>query len=148
MPSSLQSVDDDSFDGATCQLALMDIPDLADALCAIRRVLKPRSWFVFVIGHPCFLAPHATTRRDTEDRLGRLVTRYFEEQFWKSSSPNGVRGRAGNYHRPLSVYLNALLASGFRLDATEEPQATKLLLAQRPEYGNVPIFFAARAVTA
>ena len=53
----LQSFDNGSFDGATCQLGLMDIPDLPAALSAIRRVLKRGAWFVFVIAHPCFLAP-------------------------------------------------------------------------------------------
>jgi ubiquinone/menaquinone biosynthesis C-methylase UbiE len=136
------------FDGATCQLGLMDIDDLAAALGSIRRVLKPRGWFVLVIGHPCFLAPHATTCRDNDDRLGRLVTRYFDEEFWTSSNPNGIRGRAGSHHRPLSVYLNTLLASDLQLDAVDEPRATQLLADQKPVYRNVPVFFAARAFAA
>jgi SAM-dependent methyltransferase len=134
-----------SFDGATCQLRLMDIPDLAAGLRSIRRVLRPKGWFVFVIGHPCFLAPRATTRRDGDGRLGRLVTRYLDEEFWASSNPNGIRGRAGNYHRPLSVYLNALSVAGFRLDAVTEPRASPLLLSGQPVYRDLPIFFAARA---
>lgn len=136
------------FDGATCQLGLMDIPDLPAALFAIRRVLKPRGWFVFVIGHPCFLAPHATTCADPDGRRGRLVTRYLDEEFWRSANPNGVRGRAGNHHRPLSVYLNALLAAGFQLDAVDEPRASRLLLDQQPVYRSLPIVFAARALAA
>jgi ubiquinone/menaquinone biosynthesis C-methylase UbiE len=48
------------FAGVTCQLALMDIADRGSALGSIRRVLEPGGWFVFVIGHPCFLAPHAS----------------------------------------------------------------------------------------
>jgi ubiquinone/menaquinone biosynthesis C-methylase UbiE len=63
-----------SFDGVTCQLGLMDIADLAAALRSIRRVLRPAGWLVFVIGHPCFLAPLATTLHDDGHRLGRLVT--------------------------------------------------------------------------
>jgi hypothetical protein len=74
------------------------------------------------------------------------VTSYLDEEFWTSSNPNGVRGRAGNYHRPLSVYLDALLASGFQLDAVEEPHPSQLLLDQQPVYKNLPIFFAARAL--
>jgi ubiquinone/menaquinone biosynthesis C-methylase UbiE len=52
----LRSCADRFFDGATCQLGLMDIPDLTSALAAVRRVLKPGGWLAFVIGHPCFLA--------------------------------------------------------------------------------------------
>ncbi len=142
----LETCDTGSFDGATCQLGLMDIANLDAALASIRRVLKRRGWFVFVIGHPCFLAPHATTVADAEPHPGRLVSNYFDQVFWRSANPNGIRGRAGNYHRPLSVYLNSLVAAGFRLDATDEPQATPLLIEQQPVYKHVPIFFCARAV--
>jgi ubiquinone/menaquinone biosynthesis C-methylase UbiE len=141
----LRTCDPASFDGATCQLGLMDIPDLDAALRAIRRVLRDEGWFVLVIGHPCFLALHALTRADDEGRLGRLVTRYLDPEFWRSSNPHGVRGRAGNFHRPISVYLNALLQSGFRLEAVEEPRPTELLLDQQPVYRDLPIFFATRA---
>lgn len=142
----LASIESASFDGATCQLGLMDIPDLPATLRTIRRVLVPGGWFVFVIGHPCFLAPHALTHEDDEGRLGRLISRYFPSEFWRSTNPNGVRGKAGNHHRPLNVYLNELRAAGFLLDAVEEPAASPLLARQRPVYANVPIFFAARAL--
>jgi SAM-dependent methyltransferase len=127
-----------SFDGVTCQLGLMDIADLMATLRSVRRVLRPRGWFVFVIGHPCSLAPLATTRRDDDGRLGRFATRYFDEEFWISPNPHGIRGRAGNHHRPLGVYLNSLLAAGFRLDAVEEPRATPLLVEQQPVFRSVP----------
>jgi SAM-dependent methyltransferase len=39
------------FDGCTCELALMDIDDLAGALST---VLRPGGWFVASIVHPCF----------------------------------------------------------------------------------------------
>jgi hypothetical protein len=100
---------------------------------------------VFVIGHPCFLAPHATTGDDDAGRPGRLITHYLDQEFWTSSNPNGILGRAGNYHRPLSVYLNALITAGLRLDAADEPPATPLLLEQQPVYRDLPIFFAVRA---
>ena len=61
--------------------------------------------------------------------------------FWRRA----VR-RAGTYHRTLSSYLNALLASGFALEAVEEPTASDALAAQQPVYAGVPIFFAGRAV--
>lgn len=110
----LQTCPTGSFDGVTCQLGLMDIADLDRALHAIRRVLKTGGWFVFVIGHPCFLAPDAVTIAGDDGRPARSIARYFEQGFWKSSNPNGIRGRAGNYHRPLSVYLNSVRAAGFQ----------------------------------
>lgn len=138
---------DASFEGATCQLALMDIPDLDSALRAIHRVLQPGGWLVFVIGHPCFLAPDATPQPTADGRPGVCVTGYFCERFWRSSNPNGVR-RAGNHHRTLTTYLNALVRAGFHLEAVEEPIASPRLARQQPLYTEVPIFFAARATRA
>lgn len=132
-----------SFDAATCQLALMDIPDLDAALAAIARVLRPDGWLALVIGHPCFLVPGA--REVTiDDRPAVTITGYFDERFWRSSNPNGVR-RAGNHHRMLSTYLNALTRAGFGIEECREPQAGNLLADQQPLYSQVPIFFAARA---
>jgi ubiquinone/menaquinone biosynthesis C-methylase UbiE len=142
----LESCEAGSFDGATCQLGLMDIADLDRALRSIHRVLRPGGWFVFVIGHPCFLAPDAITVQSESGPAGCLVTRYFEEEFWRSSNPRGIRGRAGNYHRPLGVYINALLETGFGLDAVDEPRPTTLLREQQPVYQQVPIFLSARVI--
>ncbi|MBJ7594077.1 MAG: class I SAM-dependent methyltransferase [Candidatus Dormibacteraeota bacterium] len=141
---NLDAFEDASFDGATCQLALMDIPDLPATLRAVRRVLKPAGWFVFVIGHPCFLAPNSVTLTGADGAAGVFSNGYFEERFWRSSNPNGVR-RAGTYHRPLSAYLNAVLVAGFRLEAVDEPRPSALLRDQRPVYKEVPAFFAVRA---
>jgi SAM-dependent methyltransferase len=136
--------DDATFDGVTCQLGLMDIPDLDATLAAVRRVLRPTGWFVFVIGHPVLLAPDARPVRADDGRHAVCVAGYFDERFWRSSNPNGVR-RAGNHHRTLATYLNALVAAGFVLEAVEEPRATGLLAIQQPAYTEAPMFFAARA---
>lgn len=140
---TLATFADRSFEGATCQLGLMDIPDLDAVLAAVHRVLRPGGWFVFVIGHPCFLVPDARPHLDPEGRPAVAVTGYFEERFWRSSNPHGVR-RAGNHHRTLTTYLTALLRTGFRLEAVEEPPASPRLAEQQPLYTEVPIFFAAR----
>ena len=139
----LSTCADESFDGVTCQLGLMDIPDLTATLSSVHRVLSPGGWFVFVIGHPCFLAPDATTQLGAGGRPARLLNGYLGERFWRSSNPHGVR-RAGHYHRPLATYLNALTAAGFRLEAVDEPRASSLLAAEQPVYTEVPIFFGAR----
>lgn len=140
----LGALDSDFFDGATCQLGLMDIPDLDATLAAIGRVLRPGGWFVFVIGHPCILVPEAELVTRADGRSAVVVNGYFYERFWRSTDPNGVR-RAGNHHRTLSTYLNALAAAGFLVEAVEEPVPSPLLAAQKPLYREVPIFIAARA---
>jgi ubiquinone/menaquinone biosynthesis C-methylase UbiE len=138
---------DQSVDGVNCQLGLMDIPDLYATLSAVHRVLRPGGWFTFVIGHPCFLAPEAETIEDASGRPGRWISDYFCERFWRSTNPQGVR-RAGNHHRTLSTYLNALIESGFVIQRVAEPRASALLAGQQPEYASVPIFWAVRAARA
>lgn len=140
----LATCDTASFAGVSCQLGLMDVGDLDATLAAVHRVLQRDGWFVFVISHPCFLVPDARPVDWDDGRRAVTVTGYFRERFWRSSSPDGVR-RAGNYHRTLSTYLNALRRTGFVLEETREPTASPLLAAQQPLYREVPIFFAARA---
>jgi SAM-dependent methyltransferase len=141
----LRAFKDSTFDGVTCQLGLMDIPDLRAGLESMYRVLRPDGWLVFVIGHPCFLVPDATITTAIGGRPAVSITGYFRERFWRSSNPKGVR-RAGNYHRTLSTYLNGLVRAGFVLDAVDEPSASDLLLQQQPLYAEVPIFFGGRAI--
>jgi ubiquinone/menaquinone biosynthesis C-methylase UbiE len=137
--TSLASIPDAGFDGLIAQLSLMDIADLGATVLTARRVLKPKGWLVVLIGHPCFLAPHATTL-EVDGRPGRAVSLYFEEGFWRSTNPTGVRGKAGNYHRMVSTYINTLLSAGFRIDRLAEPKASPLLATNQPVYSNVPIF--------
>ena len=122
----------------------MDIPDLDDALSSIRRVLRPGGWFAFVIGHPCVLMPDAQPTVLADGRHAMCLTGYFQERFWRTSGPESVR-RAGNHHRTLGTYLNALTRHGFLLEATDEPVAAARLARERPLYTEVPIFFGARA---
>jgi ubiquinone/menaquinone biosynthesis C-methylase UbiE len=140
----LQGLADDTFDLVTCQLALMDIPDLGAALATVARVLRPAGVFVAVIGHPCFLAPHAATAVGPDGTPGRFVQRYLTEGFWRSDNPEGVR-RVGNHHRTLATYLTALAAAGFAVETVEEPAATGTFAAEQPVYTEVPMLLAFRA---
>ena len=78
------------FDGCTCELALMDIDDLAGSLSTLTTVLREGGWFVASIVHPCFPG--------TE--LGRSSwppgEGYNREGWWTSPdhNPDGVRIRA------------------------------------------------------
>jgi ubiquinone/menaquinone biosynthesis C-methylase UbiE len=103
----LDSLPDGAFDGVLCHMALMDIPDLDATFQSVRRVLRPGGWFVFAITHPCFQRPPGGD--------------YHREGFWRSTNPDGVRGRVGAHHRTLSTYLNALVHAGLFLERLAEP---------------------------
>lgn len=142
---SLASLGALSFDGAVCNLALMDIADIAATFRAIQRLLRELGWVVVTITHPCFEVPRGrwTTRADST--TVREVTGYFEEGFWRSDNPHGVRGQVGAYHRMLSTYLNVLADTGFRLERVCEPRATGKRADQVPGNREVPSIMLIRA---
>jgi SAM-dependent methyltransferase len=107
------------FDGSTCELALMDIDDLAGTLSTMTTVLRPGGWFVASIVHPCFPGS-AVGRSSWPSGEG-----YGSEGWWTSPdhNPEGVRIRVGATHRKLSTILNALLDAGLEAERFVEPPA-------------------------
>jgi len=107
------------FDGCTCEMALMDIDDLAGTLSAVATVLRPGGWFVASIVHPCL--PGSERGASSWPPGGG----YEHEGWWTSPehNPGGVRIRVGATHRKLSTYLNALLEAGLEAECFAEPTA-------------------------
>jgi ubiquinone/menaquinone biosynthesis C-methylase UbiE len=141
---SLPEIADAAFEGVTCCLALMDMPDLTACLRTVARILKPQGWFVFAITHPCFQLPEARWTGKAGGTVRREVRGYFREGYWQSANPYGVRGKVGAYHRTLSAYLNALHDAGLTLERTLEPQAQEEVAGRVPGYREVPAVLAAR----
>lgn len=107
------------FDGACCDLALMDIDDLASTLSAVRTVLRPGGWFCASIVHPCLPGT------DRGCSSWPPEAGYESEGWWISAdhNPEGVRIRVGSTHRKLSTILNALLDAGLEPERFIEPPA-------------------------
>ena len=107
------------FDGCTCELALMDIDDLAGALATVAAVLRPGGWFVASVMHPCF--PGNGRGQSSWPPGGG----YEREGWWTSPghNPEGVRIRVGATHRKLSTILNALHDAGLEAERFAEPPA-------------------------
>jgi ubiquinone/menaquinone biosynthesis C-methylase UbiE len=141
---TLTSLPDAAFDGVTCCLALMDIPDLAACLRAVARVLRPGGWFVFAITHPCFQVPEGRWTGQKGGTIRREVRGYFREIFWRSDNPHGVRGQVGAYHRTLTTYLNACVEAGLTLEQFSEPQARDETALRVPGYAEVPAVLVVR----
>jgi ubiquinone/menaquinone biosynthesis C-methylase UbiE len=99
----LAGFDSSVFDGVSCHMALMDMPDLAQAIVSVARVLKPGGWFVYSIVHPCYPGHVAT------------VSDYLDDVRYAKPQPvDWLPVHA--HHRPLSTHVNELAAAGFRIE--------------------------------
>jgi 2-polyprenyl-3-methyl-5-hydroxy-6-metoxy-1,4-benzoquinol methylase len=116
-----------TFDGALCNMALMDIADIAPLMTALASLLRPGGRFVFSVLHPCFNNPATIQMGEVEDRAGALVTTY-SVKISRYLTPFTQLGLAMHdqpvphlyFHRSLSSLLAPALRAGFVLDDIEE----------------------------
>jgi SAM-dependent methyltransferase len=118
------------FDGAVCEMAMMDIDDLPGAVNAVATTLRHGGWFVISMVHPCFPGNDVGLSSWPPGRT------YFDEGRWTSPehNPDGARIRVGSSHRTVSTYANTLIDAGLAIERVVEPQApvpTILLVACR-----------------
>ena len=106
------------FHGAVCNLALMDIDDLAGAFRSTARVLAAGGWFTFSLLHPCY---PGVGGGGSDGLSSWPPERGYSAEGWWNTNGIGVRGHVGANHRMLSTYLNAALAAGFELVEFAEP---------------------------
>jgi 2-polyprenyl-3-methyl-5-hydroxy-6-metoxy-1,4-benzoquinol methylase len=116
-----------AFDGALCNMALMDMADIDPLMNALAVVLKPGGRFVFSVLHPCFNNPSTVQMGELEDRNGSLVTTYsvkialYQTPFTRVGlAMHGQPTPHPYFHRPLSLLLAPALAAGLMLDGVEE----------------------------
>jgi 2-polyprenyl-3-methyl-5-hydroxy-6-metoxy-1,4-benzoquinol methylase len=122
--------DGEPFDGAVCEMALMDIDDLVGTVEAVAETLRRGGAFRVSLVHPCFPGNEAGLSSWPPERG------YAAEGFRTSAhhNPDGVRIRVGSNHRTLATYLNVFLDAGFALERVREPPTdvpTWLVLALR-----------------
>jgi 2-polyprenyl-3-methyl-5-hydroxy-6-metoxy-1,4-benzoquinol methylase len=116
-----------SFDGALCNMALMDMSDINPLMNALAALLRPNGRFVFSVMHPCFNNPATVQMGELEDRAGTIVTTY-SVKISRYLTPYTQAGLAMQgqpvphlyFHRPLSALLAPALEAGLVLDAMEE----------------------------
>lgn len=115
------------FDGALCNMALMDMADIHPLMNALASLLRPDGRFVFSVMHPCFNNPGTVQVGEMEDRAGSLVTTY-SVKVSRYLTPFTQRGLAMHgqpvphpyFHRPLSALLAPAFEAGLVMDAMEE----------------------------
>jgi 2-polyprenyl-3-methyl-5-hydroxy-6-metoxy-1,4-benzoquinol methylase len=116
-----------AFDGALCNMALMDMAEIEPLMTTLAVLLKPGGRFVFSVLHPCFNNPVTVQMCELEDRNGAIVTTY-SVKIARYTTPFTQIGLAMHgqpvphpyFHRPLSLLLAPALRAGLVLDGFEE----------------------------
>lgn len=104
------------FDRIVAHTVLMDIPELDRLLADVATALRPGGAFVFTILHPAFFS-HAVVDEGPGGQRYRKVTGYLDHQVRWIESFGGHR----HYHRPLSWYVERLVAHGLVVTGLHEP---------------------------
>jgi 2-polyprenyl-3-methyl-5-hydroxy-6-metoxy-1,4-benzoquinol methylase len=123
----LRALGEDCFEGALCNMALMDMADIGPLMNALVSLLRTGGRFVFSVVHPCFNNPAAVQMGELEDRGGELVTTYSVKvsRYLTPYSQAGVAipGQPVPHpciHRPLSALLAPMVDAGLVLDGIAE----------------------------
>ncbi len=147
----------ESFDGATCILALQNIDAVQAVIEQTQKVLKRGANFVIVLNHPIFRIPRQSGWGWDEKRS--LQYRRIDSYLSENEIPIAVHPSRGSrsavtysYHRPLQAYFTALGTGGFAVNALEEwtshrtsdsgPRAK----AENRARSEIPMFMAIKAV--
>lgn len=140
----------------TCVLAIQDIDPLEDLLLSAAWALRPGGRLVIAMTHPAFRSPKATDwgwdykRRIQYRRVDRYLLPRREKIITHPGRPDSPF--TWSFHRPLELYVKAIVAAGLLIDRLEEwpshkrsapgPRAAAEDLARR----EIPLFLALRAV--
>lgn len=144
------------FDGIVCNLAIQNIDPIEPLFADTARVLKPEGAFVITMNHPAFRQPRQSGWGWDEERKlqYRRVDKYLSEYEMPIIAHPGSAPhlKTFSYHRPLSIYINALTKHGFMIDALEEWVSNKIsdsgpkAKAENIARKEIPLFLAIRAV--
>jgi SAM-dependent methyltransferase len=125
---ALLGLGEGTFDAVVCNMALMDIPEIAPLASALPRLLTAGGHFVFSITHPCFnrlgvrfVAEAEYDAGQPVSRRGVLITRYLTPETGEGVAIDGQPVNQLYFDRPLSLLLGPFLDAGLSLDALEEP---------------------------
>jgi len=129
-------VPDASQDAVVACLVFEHIDDMDSAIGEVARVLKTGGQFSFFLNHPLLQTPgsgwiddHIIDPPEQYWRIGP----YLVETESVEEVERGVHIRF--IHRPLSRYINALIAHGLTIERMLEPSPPPGFLNRAPEYG-------------
>ncbi len=119
--------DQQRFDAAVCNNALMDMPAIEPLFRAVAKLLKPDGRFVFTVMHPCFNGLAMAKQPELADYADEptysiKVSRYLSAEITKGLAIREQPLPQYYWHRPLHVLLNSAFSSGLVMDRLEEPK--------------------------
>jgi SAM-dependent methyltransferase len=122
-----------SFDAVVACLVFEHIDALDEAVTEVGRVLRPGGRFLLFLNHPLLQTPNSGWIDDT----------ILDEQYWRIG-PYLVEDASVEevdkdvwipfIHRPLSRYVNAMIAAGLYLTLMDEPVPPPGFVARASEY--------------
>ena len=124
---------DAAFDAVVACLVFEHIADVDDAIAEVGRVLEAGGRFLFFLNHPLLQTPNS----------GWIDDQILDEQYWRIgpylSEDTSIEEVEKDVfipfiHRPLSRYVNALIANGLLLTRMDEPAPPPGFLARATEY--------------
>jgi 2-polyprenyl-3-methyl-5-hydroxy-6-metoxy-1,4-benzoquinol methylase len=119
-----------AFDGAVCNMALMDMAAIEPLFDALARLLKPGAPFVFSVMHPCFNTTSTLMVENWDEAgvertvLSVKVSEYLGLAPTKGLAISGQPVPQHYFHRPLHALFAAGFRAGFAIDGLEEPACT------------------------
>ena len=126
---------DASFDAVVACLVFEHIEAVDDALAEVGRVLEPGGRFLFFLNHPLLQTPGSgwidDQILDPPEQYWRIGP-YLDESVMVEEVAKDVH--LPYVHRPLSRYVNALVAAGLVIREMLEPPPPPGFLALAPEY--------------
>lgn len=105
------------FDIVICNLVLMDIDPIDNAISEFYRIIKNEGKLFFSIVHPAFYQA-VWERNEQGIAISKKVSSYItplaiQQNFW---------GNTMHFHRPISYYFNKIANVGFTLKNMIEPK--------------------------
>lgn len=123
----LLSMGEGRFDGAVCNMAIMDMAEIDPLMTAMPRLLKPGGRFVFSLCHPCFnhsgmsMVMEEHDDGEIHDLYSIKVSRYLNLGVQRGLAMIGQPVPQLYFNRTLSTLFNACFRAGMVIDGLEEP---------------------------
>jgi ubiquinone/menaquinone biosynthesis C-methylase UbiE len=126
---------DASFDAVVACLVFEHIRDVDEALVEVGRVLRPGGRFLFFLNHPLLQTPGSGW---IDDQILDPPEQYWRIGPYLVEDESLEQVEKGVFipfiHRPLSRYVNGLIAAGLHVTRMEEPAPPPGFLARAEEY--------------